>query len=411
MRAIILVLLLVAVLPGAVLSAIIHVPADQPTIQAGIDAATVGDEVLVASGTYTGPGNKNLDLHGKDIVVRSESGAATTIIDCQGSGRAFNLYPPLTSAARIEGVTIQNGDAAGGSNQGGGGMYIVACSPTIDHCIFQDNVAVGFVYMGGGGAIASEFSSSLISSCIFLRNRVFDGIGGAVVTRHSFVTITDCDFRNNVTGDFGGAVAIFRLPGPESDQPGSGGVFSSRFIDNHAGHSGGGLGFNNNIDLLTVEDCVFYSNESAFGGGLYSEGRISVARCTFVANEGLGGIYCQTPATILNTIIEGTRSGPALITVCYQLELRCSNFHGNEGGDWDECLASYLGVEGNIALDPMFCDLPSGDLHLCPDSPCAPDQSGSCGLIGALPVGCGACGATAVAPTTWGRIKHDAEDR
>ena len=35
-------------------------------------------------------------------------------------------------------------------------------------------------------------------------------------------------------------------------------------------------------------------------------------------------------------------------------------------------------------------------------SPCAPANSGGCGLIGALPVG---CGATAVEPATWGGIK------
>lgn len=101
-------------------SATIHVPADQPTIQAGIDAASDGDTVLIAPGTYTGDGNRDIDFKGKSIVVKSEVGPEQTIIDCQGTveepHRAFILKSGEDSSTTIEGLTITGGVATAVSN-------------------------------------------------------------------------------------------------------------------------------------------------------------------------------------------------------------------------------------------------------------------------------------------------------
>jgi hypothetical protein len=57
--------------------------------------------------------------------------------------------------------------------------------------------------------------------------------------------------------------------------------------------------------------------------------------------------------------------------------------------------------ERQHAADPLFCNLATSDFHLAETSPCAPAQTGSCGLIGRFDVAC----AGAVEMTNWGAIK------
>ena len=105
--------------------------------------------------------------------------------------------------------------------------------------------------------------------------------------------------------------------------------------------------------------------------------------------------------TISHSILSGGTNGAA---VCDggSIALSCCNVVGNSGGDYVGCLAGQNGVNGNFSLDPAFCDPAAGDYTLRSDSPCAPPGVTGCGLVGALPVG---CGPVSVEPASWGELK------
>jgi predicted outer membrane repeat protein len=347
----------------------IRVPAEQPTIQAGINAASSGDSVLVAPGIYAGFGNKDLYLAGKSIALVSESGAQGTVIDCENQGRGLVIESPLTDATVINGFTIRNGLVP---NQGGAINFQFA-SPRVGNCVFSDNVA------GGGGAFYCHSSSPTIEDCVFTRNA---GNGGAIASVvESSPTIRACLFREN-TGGQGGAIYAGARARP------------------------------------AFAECTFDRNEAtSSGGAVYSQSNAepSLANCTIVGSRGIGAgvsvkAFLGNPgaAVLLNTVIAFSVQGEAIhCDAASTAELRCCDLFANAGGDWVGCIEGQLGVDGNISMDPLFCDAANGDFTLHEGSPCAPGHSPpGCGLIGAEPVG---CGVTTVESATWGRIKAQYE--
>ena len=156
-----------------------HVPDDFLTIQAAIDAAVDGDEVVVADGTYTGDGNRDMDFGGKAITVRSANGATACVIDIQASDvdphRAFHFHSGETAASVVEGFTIQNGFISQeAAEDGGGAVYMLGSSPTFVDCEFlQNHVEANFLYGGGGAVRCQSDSSPTFIGCTFNGNTAF----------------------------------------------------------------------------------------------------------------------------------------------------------------------------------------------------------------------------------------------
>jgi hypothetical protein len=159
---------------------------------------------------------------------------------------------------------------------------------------------------------------------------------------------------------------------------------------------------------------VFAHNSAARGGELFVECGFAPAieTCTFFENaatEHGSGIYvCGSffPSQLLATNIilaNGLGDQAVYCDGDASVTLSCADVYANEGGDWAGCIAGQDLDPTNFSADPRFCDVHAADFSLAADSPCAPANSpGACGLIGALPIG---CGTTALAPATWGGIK------
>jgi len=147
------------------------------TIQAGIDAANPTDTVIVADGTYTGDGNRDIEFDGKAVTLRSENGADNCIIDCQGSSssyhRGFYIHEGEGLGSVIDGFTVTNGFA-----DYGGGIEISGSGPTISNCILTGNTAV---YHGGAidGPLDYDWSAMIQCDVDAARVNYADLSGGA----------------------------------------------------------------------------------------------------------------------------------------------------------------------------------------------------------------------------------------
>jgi predicted outer membrane repeat protein len=327
------------------------------TIQAGIEAAVNGDTVLVADGTYTDTGNKNIDFHGKAITVRAANGPEACIIDCQNSGRGLYFHSAESAASIVRGLTIREGNATDGGGifcqgssptlancvitgnsvtQHGGGIYCSAGSPTLADCTIAENSATGAYPAYGGGVYCENGANPTLTDCTIVGNWA-DGTrsswseansrGGGVCCYASGPTFTRCTIaENSVLGDWvAGGLAM------------GGAVFSSgsspTFTDCTIAENSALADYDAEAGALyciastaTLANCTITGNsahaEYAFGGALlcYCDINTTLTNCALTGNwafsesgnQGSGGaIYsrmCNSP-TLASCVIIGNWTG------------------------------------------------------------------------------------------------------
>jgi len=179
---------------------IFDVPADQPTIQAAINAASNGDRVRVAPGTY----HEIIDFLGKFITVHSSDGAAVTIIDASTVPDPGTGVPVVRFSggegpdALLQGFTITGGTGDtfifGPSTVIGGGIVMSNASPTINECIITANTAE----FGAGVFVDTGFPT--FKNCTFGGNDAGEAGGSLACFFESSPIVTNCILWNNTSG-------------------------------------------------------------------------------------------------------------------------------------------------------------------------------------------------------------------
>lgn len=322
-----LIALLFVALPCLAHAATLNVPsASYPTIQSGVNASQNGDTVLVADGTYSGPGNRDIDFNGKNITVTSQNGPAKTIIDCggykstdrSGNHRGFYIHSGETKAT-ISGFTVKNGYENGSDgnsfsliNAEGGGIYIAYSNATIQDCTISGNTTLS----EGGGVFNNHGGTITLTNCTVSGNTAQQG-GGVENFENGTTTFTNC----TVTGNDGGGIVNYNSSngtitltnctatantghfgsGVYNDNPGASGMITltnCTVSGNSAQQTGGGV-YNVNVNsngVIILANCTVSGNTAHNGGGVYNEnynnsGSTTLANCTVSGNtvDGSGG--------------------------------------------------------------------------------------------------------------------------
>jgi predicted outer membrane repeat protein len=230
------------------------------TIKNATGTVSNGGTVNIASGTYTGTGNKNISINKNLTLIGIDEN--NTIIDAQGTSNIFNIQSGIKIT--ILNLTLQNG------NTDNGGAIKNLGILNLNNITFQDNTA------NRGGAIYNDDGTLTIYNCTFTRNTATER-GGAICSDNT-ATLTCNTFTLNSAPNGG---AIFH------DVRALTGIGNS-FVLNTANY--GGAIFNNG-GTITQNDSEFIQNTATnHGGGIYNgKGILTEFNNTYALNTALSG--------------------------------------------------------------------------------------------------------------------------
>ena len=327
-------------LPTSIHADVIDVPADHPTIESAIEAAQDGDEIRV------GPGVWYENLYVNKQVTITGSGQGVTIID--GSQPQLydfgcclfvsGFYSKSDEPFRIQSLSLRGG--TGAAIYGvirGGGIYSEFAAVEINEVTIEDcSVERRNKYdsMGWGGAICNYGGEYVINDSVIRGNRSFSH-GGAIYS-YGWLELNDTLVTNNTSDIMGGAVYT-HLSGSETS-------FIRTSICGNQSRYGGGLASEGAV-TLRFEDCRLNGNLAQDGAAIHMDETV-----TLISGSSFERNVADVDGAVVRIIDQPGTPGVLFVEVAGSL------FCGANQGDWQEFI---MEPEPNQFLDA--CGLP-GDL-------------------------------------------------
>eukprot|EP00928_Gymnodinium_smaydae_P023286 TRINITY_DN19275_c3_g1_i1.p1 TRINITY_DN19275_c3_g1~~TRINITY_DN19275_c3_g1_i1.p1 ORF type:complete len:1514 (+),score=206.78 TRINITY_DN19275_c3_g1_i1:83-4624(+) len=133
------------------------------TILYALSKVTSGDTIEIEPGTYTGVGNRNINLginatDPSGLTIRSVSGPAVTIMDLESAGRGFRVGQ-FAGSLHIEGLTLTRGSCVAlqeSDDHNGAGLHLVNTRATVRNMRFLD------MDCSFGGVVYTKYSGAAI---------------------------------------------------------------------------------------------------------------------------------------------------------------------------------------------------------------------------------------------------------
>lgn len=293
-----------------------RIPADFPTLQAGIDRIQAAGVLELAPGTY----RENVLISNRKVRLTSTAGADQTLLE----GRYYAPVLRVQGAeVDLQGLTITGGSAniAGGlamtSSVGqlqevvitgntaleAGGVYLRNSSPTFIDCVISANSTPDGT--GSGGGLALDHSSPTFVGTLIEDNETDYQGGGLALTNGSHPTFYGCMLQGNrATGPYGEGGAIHAIESSVT-------LTYSLISSNAAEQSGGGIHLENlstaHLTQSVLEDNVTTGN----GGGMrVVEGDVSLEYCRItnnIGNDG-GGLCLSGTSQIRHSLFSGNQA-------------------------------------------------------------------------------------------------------